>query len=216
MSNDTANKTYHHGDLKEALLLASRNILSEKGADALSLRAIAANVGVSHMAPYSHFKNKKELFQSIAASGFDELVERMISNSQSTTNPTELVLVYGATYVEFAIDHPQLYRLMLGQVENVGRRFQNEQSTKKQDSLGGNVSQHETPDLDVSFQRPFELLHQAFAKIHHDESLVKAQALGAWSMVHGMAALLIEGQFKIPESMSTKEFLAMATFQPPR
>ena len=54
-----------------------------------------------------------------------------------------------------------------------------------------------------------------FSKIHQDENLVKAQALGAWSMVHGMAALIIEGHITIPESMTIKEFLAMATFQAP-
>ena len=59
-------KQYHHGDLKVSLIEAANTILLRDGADALSLRAIAAEVGVSHMAPYAHFKNKKELISSIA------------------------------------------------------------------------------------------------------------------------------------------------------
>jgi AcrR family transcriptional regulator len=203
-------KGYHHGDLKEALIQASRKILSESGADALSLRAIAAEVGVSHMAPYSHFKNKKELFHIIAASGFDEMANQMITNTASITTAPELILAYGTTYIEFAIEQPQLYRLMLGQVENVGRRHQSEK-------INISLAKHEiSSELDRSSKRPFDLLANAFAMTSPDELVVKAQALGAWSMVHGMAALLIEGHFNIPESMSVKEFLSMAAIQPIR
>ena len=51
---------YHHGDLKSALLNAAKRLIVENGIDALSLRSIATEVGVSHMAPYAHFKNKSE------------------------------------------------------------------------------------------------------------------------------------------------------------
>ena len=215
-SNTQLNKSYHHGDLKEALLLASRHILNKKGVEALSLRAIAAEVGVSHMAPYSHFKNKKELFQAIAASGFNELAEKMLADSQSISKAPELVLTYGVTYITFAIDQPQLYRLMLGQVENAGRRHQVSLDTTKNTRQDLEKQVPESTELGKSSHRSFDLLAQAFAQIHQSEQMVKAQALGAWSMVHGMAALLIEGHFSIPESMSIKEFLAMATYQSPQ
>ena len=64
-------KQYHHGDLKVSLIEAANTILLRDGADALSLRAIAAEVGVSHMAPYAHFKNKKSwLGMFVAFVGF--------------------------------------------------------------------------------------------------------------------------------------------------
>jgi len=203
-----ASHTYHHGDLKEALIRASHKILNEQGADSLSLRAIAAEVGVSHMAPYSHFKSKKALFQEVAASGFDALADKMAADSQGLNKAPELILSYGATYIEFALAQPQLYRLMLGQVENSGRR--NSNKAEQQDN-GADVS----AELQRSSKRPFELLASAFTQISKDHLTVKAQALGAWSMVHGMAALLIEGHFEIPEGMTTKEFLAMAAFYKP-
>tara|TARA_R110002072_G_scaffold140765_7_gene285199 strand:+ start:17704 stop:18342 length:639 start_codon:yes stop_codon:yes gene_type:complete len=202
-----ANTPYHHGDLKEALIAASHKILREKGADSLSLRAVAAEAGVSHMAPYSHFKNKKSLFQEVAASGFDELARKMVSDSKNLRKASELILSYGVTYIEFALAQPQLYRLMLGQVENLGRR-----SSGKDDEAGKPVqtSLEISPELHRSSKRPFDLLENAFSKTSRNELKVKAQALGAWSMVHGMAALLIEGHFEIPTGMTTKEFLAMA------
>ena len=203
--------TYHHGDLKEALIAASHKILREKGADSLSLRAVAAEVGVSHMAPYSHFKSKKSLFQEVAASGFDELASKMTSDSNGLTNASELILSYGVTYIEFALAQPQLYRLMLGQVENLGRRG----AGKVHDGKPVQASLDVSPELQRSSKRPFDLLESAFAQTSRHELKVKAQALGAWSMVHGMAALLIEGHFEIPLGMTTKEFLAMAAVYKP-
>jgi AcrR family transcriptional regulator len=207
-----ANNSYHHGDLKEALIAASHKILTEKGADSLSLRAVAAEAGVSHMAPYSHFKSKKSLFQEVAASGFDELASKMTNDSEGLTKASELILSYGVTYIEFALAQPQLYRLMLGQVENLGRR-----GAHKTDEglLPVQASLEVSPELQRSSKRPFDLLESAFAQTSRNELNVKAQALGAWSMVHGMAALLIEGHFEIPAGMTTKDFLAMAAVYKP-
>lgn len=204
--------TYHHGDLKEALIEASHKILREKGADSLSLRAVAAEVGVSHMAPYSHFKSKKALFQDVAASGFDELASKMTHESKGIDNPAELILSYGTTYIDFAIAQPQLYRLMLGQVENLGRR---NLAKADEDEPAKKLKIDVSPELQRSSKRPFDLLESAFAQTSRNESKVNAQALGAWAMVHGMAALLIEGHFGIPEGMTTKEFLAMAAVYKP-
>ncbi len=213
-------KNYHHGDLKEAIVASARTILNEQGADALSLRAIAADVGVSHMAPYAHFKNKKELFQAIAASGFDELADNMVASCQGLSKAQDLILAYGVAYVEFAIENPQLYRLMLGQVETGGRRVQ---KIKKETDNNADIdislsSPVVSSELEASSKRTFLLLQESFAKIYknNDEMKVKAQALGAWSMVHGMAALIIEGHFSIPETMTLKEFLSMAVVQSPR
>ena len=217
-----SNKSYHHGDLKEALIASARKILTEQGADALSLRAIASDVGVSHMAPYAHFKNKKALFKSIAANGFCELSERMLRDSQNLSKAQDLILAYGATYVAFAIDNPQLYRLMLGQVENTGRRNQAPKERlgpPEASALEISLMQQEaSSELEASSTLPFSLLQKAFAKANKsgDEMQIKAQAVGAWAMVHGMAALIIEGHFTIPESMSLKTFLTMAAVQSPR
>ena len=121
-------KQYHHGDLKVSLISAANIILQRDGADALSLRAIAAEVGVSHMAPYAHFKNKKELVQSIAEDGFVQMAVAMEAVAASLTSkksisPGELVLAYGACYLEFATTNPQLYRLMLGQGAKTRKRM---------------------------------------------------------------------------------------------
>lgn len=203
--NFMTSKQYHHGDLKASLISAANIILQRDGADALSLRAIAAEVGVSHMAPYAHFKNKKELIKSIAEVGFVQMAETMEAVAQALkakkeVSPGELVLAYGASYLEFATKNPQLYRLMLGQVETTGRK-------NKKDEAAETVS----IDFINSSKKPFILLREAFALRGDNDEKVKAQALGAWSMVHGMAALIIEGHIQVPEGTSFKRFLAAAT-----
>jgi hypothetical protein len=101
---------------------------------------------------------------------------------------------------------------MLGQVENLGRRGANK-ADENSKPVQANIDI--SPELQRSSKRPFDLLENAFAQTSRNELKVKAQALGAWAMVHGMAALLIEGHFEIPAGMTTKDFLAMAAVYKP-
>ena len=195
-------RNYHHGDLKTALIETAKKVLAEKGVEALSLRTLASEVGVSHMAPYSHFKNKTELFQAIAATGFNALAQRM-ENVTPNQNPEFLILDYGTQYIEFAIANAALYRLMLSQTQVMGP--QNADSS----------SHHMTQELRDASARPYVLLVQAFGQLTQDSTKQNVRAQGAWSMVHGMSALLIDGQLSIPAGMSVKAFLAMASLQMP-
>ena len=193
---------YHHGDLKAALISAATKILKEKGIEALSLRGLAAEVGVSHMAPYAHFKNKTELFQSIAAYGFSGLADKM-EKVQGDLAPVERILAYGTAYIEYAIANAPLYRLMLSQTQDTGPRK-------------AKGARHLSEELKAASQRPYDLLESEFALLIKDEELRKIRTQGAWSIVHGMAALIIDGHLTVPKGMPIKTFLAKATIELPR
>ena len=75
-------RTYHHGDLSRALIVAGRHILETQGPAALSLRAVARQAGVSPAAPYHHFKDKSELLDAVASEGWHALGEA-ISNANT-------------------------------------------------------------------------------------------------------------------------------------
>jgi len=189
--------SYHHGDLKTALIECAKQLLNDGGLKALSLRALAAAAGVSHMAPYAHFKNRTELFQAIAASGFRQLTTEL-ECVNGRLPASQLILAYGVAYINFALNNAPLYRLMLSQTQAM-------QSAQANDSTG-----HLSDELAACSARPFMLLRQGFARVIRSdrEQIIKAQ--GAWSMVHGMAALMIDGHLKVPEDMTLTQYLEVA------
>ncbi|GAA6171037.1 TetR/AcrR family transcriptional regulator [Colwellia sp. KU-HH00111] len=205
-------KQYHHGDLKASLVAAANIILVRDGADGLSLRKIAAEVGVSHMAPYAHFKNKNELVKSLIESGFEQMTSAML-NCQKALSPltpdlaSDLLLAYGVSYLEFALANPQLYRLMLGQA----KLFQPSSKSEIQDDPNLATQTNLEKEHIKRINRPFLLLRDAFAMQVDDVLIAKTQALGAWAIVHGLAALLTEGRIQVPQGMSIKQFLATAS-----
>ena len=82
MNAQTA-KPYHHGDLHEEILCAACRLLEENNIASLSLRAIAKQVGVSHTAPYRHFKDKESLLAGIAGLGFDRLAAQLAATVEA-------------------------------------------------------------------------------------------------------------------------------------
>src|SRR5579885_21125 len=78
-------KTYHHGNLREALIEASLDLIAESGPKALTLREAARRAGVSHNAPYRHFQDKDDLLAAVAAQGFRELNQAMLDAAQGCT-----------------------------------------------------------------------------------------------------------------------------------
>ncbi len=81
MSND---KAYHHGNLAQAIIQLAAEIIAEKGVEALSLRGLARDLGVSHNAPSRHFKNKAALLTAVAAEGWAQATAASLSAAQAT------------------------------------------------------------------------------------------------------------------------------------
>jgi AcrR family transcriptional regulator len=105
-------KPYHHGDLSRALVAAGRRILEAEGPDALSLRAVAREAGVSPAAPYHHFKDKGELLDAVAAEGWDELNAAIGKARFEAPDAATAITEIGVAYVVFARNNPALYRIM--------------------------------------------------------------------------------------------------------
>ena len=109
-----ADKNYHHGGLRSALVQAARAILERDGLTALTLRACAREVGVSHAAPLHHFRSLAELLAAVAASGFEDFVKALDQGSQAIIDPLDRLTEMGIAYVRFASANPALYRVMFG------------------------------------------------------------------------------------------------------
>ena len=96
---------YHHGDLKAALLQTAGEMLEKQGLASISLRELARRAGVSHNAPYRHFPDRERLLAALAAEGFELLGDALEKRPRREM---------GEAYVEFALEHPQRFRLMFG------------------------------------------------------------------------------------------------------
>lgn len=100
--------SYHHGALRRAVLDRALQIIAAEGAEHLSIRSIAADLGVSHTAPRHHFGTREGLLSTIAAEGFAVLGQRLAAVRESGGS----FLDAGSAYVEFALTHPAHFRVM--------------------------------------------------------------------------------------------------------
>jgi AcrR family transcriptional regulator len=101
-------KTYHHGDLRRALLTAAAEVIAESGPAALSLRDLARRAGVSHAAPAHHFGDKKGLLTALATEGFTALADALAESWAQDGSFLEL----GVTYVRYGVTHRAHFEVM--------------------------------------------------------------------------------------------------------
>ena len=107
--------TYHHGDLRRALIQAALELAAEKQDWNFSLREVARRAGVSHNAPYNHFARKGALLDAAAAAGHDLLRSEVTAAVAKIADPRAALSKMGSAYVTFGIKNPPLYRLMFSQ-----------------------------------------------------------------------------------------------------
>ena len=96
---------YHHGDLRQAVLTKAGEVLEKEGLESLSLREVARGAGVSHNAPYRHFSDRDRLLVALIEEGFQMLLDALARRPRREM---------GEAYVDFALSHPQRFRLMFG------------------------------------------------------------------------------------------------------
>ncbi|HUQ35442.1 MAG TPA: WHG domain-containing protein [Aestuariivirga sp.] len=166
MAKKTA-KTYHHGDLREALIKAGRTILEKDGIEALTLRACARKAGVSHAAPQHHFASVSDLLAEIAATGFEDFVKALDKDAARAPSPVEKLKAMGQSYVAFARERPAVYQLMFG--------------------VGAPQSSERLQAAKVAAWEQLANAVSAAAGPDNNE----AKAMQVWSAVHGFSMLVI-------------------------
>jgi AcrR family transcriptional regulator len=185
-----SSESYHHGDLRRALLEAARAILQESGASSLSLRGIARRAGVSHMAPYHHFDGRAELVAAVAADGFDLLAAAMRDAMERAAgeDALERLRACGVAYVVFAVRNPELFRLMFGR-ELADSSAHPELRQAARAAYGTFAAALPAPPGGAAG------LGDESGKPGAEEAIpLPPIALAAWSLVHGLATLVAEGQ----------------------
>ena len=174
-------KTYHHGNLKEALISAGLEILSEQGIEGLSLRNVAKKIGVSHTASYNHFPDKQALLAAISTAGHEQLHQILLDTFEKTKNsPSQVIAEIALAYLQFALDNPAIFKLMFS---------------------GALEEERDHPEYVEISQKSIALFEEIIVfcqrKRQLPEGKVENIAVKLWSLVHGFTYLMLENQFPI-------------------
>lgn len=168
---------YHHGNLRAALLTEAAAMIANGGVASVTMRTISGRLGVSRSALYRHFPDRSALMVAVAAAGFQRLTDRLESiDAVAPRSSIERFRRMGEEYVRFALENPAHYRLMFGK-----------DALTRQDVPELREAADALLALSVSVIRA----HQRSGGIKRGDP--KAQAYVAWSAVHGLASLVIEG-----------------------
>ena len=168
-SMPTAKASYHHGDLRAALVRAALELLEESGETALSLRAAARRAGVSPAAPYRHYADREALISAVAAVGYRELATRLAAAHPSPSTPDQLASV-AIAYVQFALERPALFRIMFG-----------EPCDRDNDER-------------VAATAAVSLYVRGIVERAFPEADADSLATAIWALVHGLAFLHLDGK----------------------
>ena len=108
-------RPYHHGDLRDAILTRAAEIIGERGIEALSLRAIARDLGVSHGAPNRHFRSKAELLAALATEAWQAARTATLAAAEkhSSENPHVRLNALGRGFLRWAMNNPALFTALL-------------------------------------------------------------------------------------------------------
>ena len=192
-----AKRPYHRVNLKPSLLDSAVALMGEVGPQAFTLREVARRAGVSHNAPYRHFRDKGDLLAAVAAQGFDRLTEQMKKAMSKGRTAAERLSLAGRGYVQFALDCPQHILVM----------FETP------------VPGEERKEYTESAQRAFQTLLDAIAAVQAEGDLPKGDpqtfAVTAWSGVHGLAKLAIGGRlpFDAKQTLQFADYLTQVLAQ---
>jgi AcrR family transcriptional regulator len=174
-AESTSRPQYHHGDLKESLILSATQLVRELGPDKFSMADACKLAGVSKAAPYRHFANKDALLKSVITRGFEQLRLDMVAASDGLVSGSNIrITKIGLTYLAFAVKEPALFRLMFG--------------------ANSFIEDH---DSEMIGRPTFQiLLDEIIARTHYqDVEKLMSIAFPLWTLVHGASTLTIDDSY---------------------
>jgi len=171
-------KRYHHGDLKNALIQAGVEILAKEGLGGLSLRKVAQRAGVSHSAPYAHFKDRQSLIAAISTEGFKQLsAELDAAVLPYSSNPKQQMVEGAWAYVQFALNNTDTFKIMFSGVLEKEKDYPSFMEASRK-----------------TFDRVVEIVRSCQEAGVLRLSPPEIMAVSVWGQVHGIISLALEGQ----------------------
>ena len=166
-------KSYHHGDLRSALIDGAVELVAERGERRFSLAELSRSLGVTAAAPYRHFADRDELLAAVALRALQEFAAALAAGSSETDPPEDKLAAMAAAYVRFAAGRPALFDLVFGL---------------------GLDRKHRDPELRTAFETVEAELAAGVAELCPDDpGAAEALADAIEATAHGYAALLTDG-----------------------
>ncbi|MEK6636758.1 MAG: TetR/AcrR family transcriptional regulator [Pseudomonadota bacterium] len=168
-------RAYHHGDLRAALIETGMRLIEFSDADRLSLREVSREVGVSAAAVYRHFPDKDAFLAALAEEGLDRLGAAQRQAAAEAGYGAQGFNASGRTYVRFALKHPALFKMIMSHTPQID---------------------HFAADA-TSVSSPMRWLRSSVAALAPEGTSpeqLRSAALRAWSKVHGLTMLILDGQ----------------------
>ncbi|MDD2782311.1 TetR/AcrR family transcriptional regulator [Sulfuricurvum sp.] len=189
MNNEFAKKTspYHHGNLKESLVETALDIIDKDGLDAITLRDLTQRLGTSRTAVYRHFESKEALILGVIEKGYENLDRMFTPIFKDRTQSVETRFkTMGRAYLDFAIEHPNLYRLLFGDKYHQERE---------------ELCDYKDENQATGLYALIGLLLEA-----QEEGIIATvnpmvQAAMVWASIHGLASLLIDGHLMMRDNI---------------
>ena len=167
--------SYHHGNLRQALIDAGVKIINENGEENLSLRKVAAACGVSHAAPYAHFKDKDELIEAIKENVTERFMEKLVDAIEGKPTADAAIIAMGRAYVTFFSKNPDYYIFLFGkQIITAHLKMNKEYKGDYPPFL---------------LLRRMYLLHLEQNGLEKTVEEQEIELIKIWSIVHGMASI---------------------------
>ena len=168
---------YHHGDLRAALLSEGLRLLATRDAEELSLREVARGVGVSATSVYRHFPDKDALMAALAQEGLARLAQGQKRAAEQAGGGKAGFTATGRAYVRFALANPALFRLIFASPS----RWKGGSEGEAMTMLRANAA--------------------AEAGVAPDDPAARTAAIHAWSLVHGLAMLMLDRQVPADDAL---------------
>lgn len=167
--------SYHHGNLRQALIDAGIKIINKDGEENLSLRKAAAACNVSHAAPYAHFKDKEELIEAIKESVTGKFMKELESSAEGAANADEALIYMGSAYITFFSKHPDYFIFLFGKQKLNAHLQMNKE--------------HKEDYPPFLYIRRMYLKHLEEKGIEMTEEEQEIGLIKIWSIIHGMASI---------------------------
>jgi AcrR family transcriptional regulator len=194
-------RTRRHLRTRQAILDAAREIISEDGMHALSMRALADRIDYSPAGLYEYFGGKEEIVSAVCQEGSAFLYDAM-AQADPSLSPADYLYQIGRSYIQFALDHPDYFLVMFTEGSPPGGTEDEGPGEGEQDS-----------------ESPYGLLEQAVQRGIDSGAFVVRSGFGldemayaAWTLVHGMAMLRITSLRDYPADLDAADHQALANF----